>query len=223
MPFERPNEEPHTYSNVANCVSPVDYDLIIRDLKKLVHPESVPPVPYVGPTDQQWSNMFYRIAVWCSDNGSSSNTHAGHQAFDTGVNNLASPLQFNEVFAIWKSRSTIRRVCMLYARMVWNWHLTNRPPLNWEKKGFRYTERFAAFDFFDGVFVDHFNPPVPLLREPTSDEIAAAKINAHVAIVRSRESGNDLYSTSAQVTGGRGSSSGARFNLPYHMGPVQNP
>lgn len=87
-----------------------------------------------------------------------------------------------------KRRATVRQFAMFYAKVTWNALLeAQRPPANWQKRGYTPNTRFAAFDFFHGVRAGAaLEPAEGLRREPSEDEVAANQANREIAIQMSR-------------------------------------
>lgn len=111
----------------------------------------------------------------------------------------------DSVLAVMKrDANTLRRVCRLYAPIVWNHMLVHDdPPSDWQAMGFQKNERFAAFDFFD--YVENaaaIQPLEGLIRHPTAQEKIAH--DAHKDIALRRANRNETYAnTSVEITGGR--------------------
>lgn len=192
------------------------YEAIVTDLKNLLSPP-VTGSAYAGPDDDDLATIFYLFAVDCANNGTSQYREFD-SLFSSGTHKLTADLHYREIAGVIKRHTTLRRFCGIFARPVWNHFVsTNTPPQGYEKKGFRFSERYAAFDFFDAISA--VNPlNVDLVRDPTPDEINAQKINAHVAITNSREQTGNLFSTNAVVSGGRSSASSAKLKLPFQIG-----
>ncbi|AAL17724.1 coat protein [Botrytis virus X] len=132
------------------------------------------------------------FAIACAHQGSSRYTR--HTGTSTGGST------FELIAAHVKEHCTIRQFCSYFAKVVWNHLLTHAtPPVNWAKHGFTLDSRYAAFDFFDAVTNAAALPPKNgLIRAPTSEEIRAHNLNAHLLINASRQ--DDQVSSSAQYT-----------------------
>lgn len=104
-----------------------------------------------------------------------------------------------------KQKTTLRRFCSYFAKVVWNQMLiTNTPPASWAAMGYQDDTKFAAFDFFDAVLSPaSLNPIGGLVREPTEKEIQAHQVNKYVAITRANQTRGNLLSTMAEVTRGK--------------------
>nr|AXL97641.1 Coat protein [Potato virus H] len=111
----------------------------------------------------------------------------------------------DSVLAIMKrDANTLRRVCRLYAPVVWNHMLVcDDPPSDWQAMGFQRDERFAAFDFFDYVENSACIQPLEgLIRLPTPQEKIAHETHKSIALDRANR--NLTYSnTGVEITGGR--------------------
>ncbi|WEQ03313.1 coat protein [Sclerotinia sclerotiorum alphaflexivirus 1] len=154
--------------------------------------------------------QLLEFVMLCVDQGSSSATHyagtiAGVEAH-TDVNEIARHI---------KQVCSLRKLCMYYAKYAFHLCVVhNRPPANWQRKGFTDSTKYAAFDFFNGVTNGAaLNPPGGMVRQPTAEEITAHALNAHLLIARSRQ--NDIISTAAEITGMRTQASSIRARLTY--------
>ncbi len=111
----------------------------------------------------------------------------------------------DSVLAVMKrDANTLRRVCRLYAPIVWNHMLVHDdPPSDWQAMGFQKNERFAAFDFFD--YVENpaaIQPLEGLIRLPTPQEKIAHDTHKDIALRKANR--NETYAnTSVEITGGR--------------------
>ncbi|ALY33533.1 coat protein [Elderberry carlavirus E] len=109
----------------------------------------------------------------------------------------------DSVHAVFNKRSTARKVARLYAPIAWNFMLLhNAPPADWQAMGFKYEERFAAFDFFDYVQNPAAIQPIEgLVRHPTPAEMIAHKTHMRIALDRqARDEHFGSYET--EITGG---------------------
>nr|WNE91121.1 coat protein [Garlic yellow curl virus] len=149
---------------------------------------------------------FLDIVLQCVDIGSSD------QAKLIGSSVVNSKIQRDSLVGLIKKHCSLRRFCAFYAKIAWNLLISReRPPANWHSKGFKETEKFAAFDFFFGV--DHessINPKEGLMRKPTEKERIANEASKEVSIYRQiyREGNNAL--NWGEVTGGK---AGTKANL----------
>ncbi|QCY52828.1 coat protein [Euonymus yellow mottle associated virus] len=114
-------------------------------------------------------------------------------------------LQRDALAAAIRTQCTLRQFCMFYAKFVWNLlKMSNTPPANWQKLEFRETEKFAAFDFFDGVLHEAaLKPPQGVISPPSPAELAASKTNAYVAISRARQQQPTKLTFAAEVNKGQ--------------------
>ncbi|AKZ66618.1 coat protein [Atractylodes mottle virus] len=100
--------------------------------------------------------------------------------------------------------STLRKVCRLYAAIVWNhMHIHHSPPADWAALGFHHSTRFAAFDFFDYVENNaSIKPAGGVVPRPTRAEYDAYFTYKHLALNKANV--NDTFANfDAQITGGR--------------------
>jgi hypothetical protein len=104
-----------------------------------------------------------------------------------------------------KVNLTPRQFCMFFAKVVWNLLIhTNTPPAGWAKLGYTEDTKFAAFDFFDGVFSPAaLDPADGLIRHPNQREMQAHSTAKFGALARQRISNGNFVSTLGEVTRGR--------------------
>nr|WDY35312.1 coat protein [Garlic yellow mosaic-associated virus] len=166
----------------------------------------------LGIPDERVTLAFVDITLQCADMGSSDQTKlVGNSAVNTKVRR-------ESLVAVIKNTCSLRQFCAYYAKIVWNLLLShNRPPANWHSKGFRDSEKYAAFDFFFGV--DHessINPAEGLYRKPTEKERIANESSKEVSIYRQiyREGNNAL--NLGEVTGGK-----AGYKASLNFGKLQ--
>nr|AVL25847.1 coat protein [Potato virus S] len=122
---------------------------------------------------------------------------------DGSVEFASGAVPVDSIVAIMKNRAGLRKVCRLYAPVVWNYMLVhNRPPSDWQAMGFQWNTRFAAFDTFDYVTNGAAIQPVEgLIRRPTPEETIAH--NAHKGLAIDKSNRNErLASTAVEYTGG---------------------
>nr|WBG54313.1 coat protein [Poplar mosaic virus] len=103
-----------------------------------------------------------------------------------------------------KKRSTLRKVCRLYAPIVWNYMLVNNvPPEDWQSKGYTEETKFAAFDTFDFVMNPAAIQPLEgLIRSPTKAEIIANETHKRIAL--DRNANNERFANlGSEITGGK--------------------
>lgn len=115
----------------------------------------------------------------CVDQGSSA------QVLLVGA---ANGLEFAQAARAVKVVCTLRQFCMFYAKIAFDAMVrAQRAPANWQRLGYPFGARYAAFDFFNGVSHGAAQePPHGLIREPSEDERNAANANSTLAIVNSR-------------------------------------
>ena len=136
------------------------------------------------------------------------NSSSPYQSFEGDVD-FRDP-KYKETFSrvsvasIVKDHSTLRKICRLFAPIVWSYMIVNNePPTNWQTKGFPEGARFAAFDTFDFV-TNHaaMKPLEGLVRMPTDVEKMAHSVHKTIAIDRARRN-EKLLNTSSKVSGGQ--------------------
>lgn len=133
--------------------------------------------------------LAYLLA--CADQGSSQATALQGQ-------NQTVPFSAMSAHII-RSYGTTRQYCMYYAKVVWNALLkAKRAPASWQKRHFDRANRFAAFDFFQGVANEGgLMPKEGLVRMPTEGEILANEANREIAITLSQS--QPRFTTHGQV------------------------
>ncbi|BAX36556.1 coat protein [Melon yellowing-associated virus] len=108
------------------------------------------------------------------------------------------------VSSIIKDHSTLRKVCRLFAPIVWSYMIiNNEPPANWQAKGFPENAKFASFDTFDFV-TNHsaMKPLEGLVRLPTDIEKLAHDVHKTNSLNKARRN-EKLLSTSSKISGGQ--------------------
>lgn len=152
----------------------------------------------LGVPTEHVAGVILKVVIMCASVSSSVYLDpAGTVEFSTG----AVPL--DSIIAIMKNRAGLRKVCRLYAPVVWNYMLVqNRPPSDWQAMGFQWNARFAAFDTFDYVTNGAAIQPVEgLIRRPTPEETIAH--NAHKSMAIDKSNRNErLANTNTEYTGG---------------------
>ncbi|AIZ76629.1 coat protein [Elderberry carlavirus C] len=149
------------------------------------------------PTEHVTKVIIQMVLYYANTSSSRYVDPNGSISFPTGA------IPRDSVHAIFNKRSTARKVARLYAPIVWNYMLLhNVPPADWQAMGFRYEERFAAFDFFDYVHNPAAIQPVEgLVRHPTPAEMIAHKTHMRIALDRqARDEHFGSYET--EITGG---------------------
>nr|WET17738.1 coat protein [Betaflexiviridae sp.] len=164
-----------------------------------------------GVNDERVLIAFLDIVLQCVDIGSSD------QAKLIGNSVANNKVGRETLVGLIKKHCSLRRFCAFYAKIAWNLLISRgRPPANWHSKGFKETEKYAAFDFFFGV--DHessINPKEGLVRKPTEKERIANEASKEVSIYRQiyREGNNAL--NWGEITGGK---AGTKANLNLGQG-----
>lgn len=132
------------------------------------------------------------FAIAVADQGASELTTVAGRIGDTNYNEIAAFIR--------QSGYTLRQVCRLFAPIVFDTFVRNGvPPNNWARIGYKFDERFAAFDFFDGIFErGAIQPPGGMLRRPTPGEIRANNFHARSRITEAQR--NSYISAAPQVT-----------------------
>nr|UIH11330.1 coat protein [Grapevine virus T]UVC46704.1 coat protein [Grapevine virus T] len=103
-----------------------------------------------------------------------------------------------------KEVTTLRRFCMYYSKVIWNLLLKEKtPPANWAKKGFKDETKFAAFDFFVGIFDESaLEPEGGLVRSPTQSELKANISALEVRVFRQKMSEGNRSLNLGEISGG---------------------
>lgn len=157
------------------------------------------------------TTIALELANFCYDNGSSSYTAV------IGPSSLAD-ISLSQVANIVKASGTsLRKFCRYFAPIIWNLRTDKLAPANWEASGYKPTEKYAAFDFFDGVENPAaLQPPGGLVRTPTQAERIANQTNKQVNLFQAAAQDNNFASNSAFITKGQisGSSPTIQFLPP---------
>lgn len=103
------------------------------------------------------------------------------------------------------SHTTFRKFCRYFAKLIWNVRISqNLPPASWEAQNFKEDQKFAAFDFFDGVLNEAaLKPDGGLIRKPSEAEIIANQTNRSIHLFESQAQRSNLATTATQLTRGR--------------------
>ncbi|ACE78185.2 coat protein [Hydrangea chlorotic mottle virus] len=128
------------------------------------------------------AEVILKMAIMCASVSSSAFLDpSGSIEFPGGA------IPVDSVAAIMKRESGLRRVCRLYAPVVWNSMLVRKqPPSDWQAMGFPFNARYAAFDTFDYVTNAAAIQPVEgLIRLPTPAEYIAHNAHKRLAIDKS--------------------------------------
>nr|UZP17027.1 ORF4 [Blueberry scorch virus] len=152
----------------------------------------------LGVPTEQVADVILKMVVMCASVSSSVYLDPdGSIEFDGGA------VPVDSIAAIMKKEAGLRKVCRLYAPVVWNLMLVkNQPPSDWQAMGYPKEARFAAFDTFDYVTNEAAIQPVEgLIRGPTPAECIAH--NAHKRLALDRSNRNEKYgSLETEYTGG---------------------
>nr|WDS52203.1 MAG: coat protein [Cactus carlavirus 1] len=152
----------------------------------------------LGIPTEQVANVILQMVIMCASVSSSAFLDPdGSLEFDGGA------VPVDSVAAIMKRECGLRKVCRLYAPVVWNYMLVkNQPPSDWQALGFPKNARFAAFDTFDYVTNGAAIQPLEgLIREPTPEEVIAH--NAHKRLALDRANRNERFANlETEYTGG---------------------
>ncbi|NP_612812.1 Coat protein [Blueberry scorch virus] len=152
----------------------------------------------LGVPTEQVADVILKMVVMCASVSSSVYLDPdGSIEFDGGA------VPVDSIAAIMKKEAGLRKVCRLYAPVVWNLMLVkNQPPSDWQAMGYPKEARFAAFDTFDYVTNGAAIQPVEgLIRGPTPAECIAH--NAHKRHALDRSNRNEKYGNlETEYTGG---------------------
>lgn len=144
------------------------------------------------------AEVILKMAIMCASVSSSAFLDpSGSIEFPGGA------IPVDSVAAIMKRESGLRRVCRLYAPVVWNSMLVRKqPPSDWQAMGFPFNARYAAFDTFDYVTNAAAIQPVEgLIRLPTPAEYIAH--NAHKRLAIDKSNRNEKFANlETEYTGG---------------------
>lgn len=152
----------------------------------------------LGVPDAQVPKFAWDLARHCADIGSSPSVLPVGTAPGSTVSraSLAGAV---------RSICTLRQFCMFFAKVVWNLLISsNTPPANWHRFEVTEPQRFAAFDFFDGVTSPAaLNPVGGLIRPPSHLELAASSTAKFIGIARASRGQSNLLTNAPEVTHGR--------------------
>nr|WRQ95788.1 5' extended coat protein [Kalanchoe latent virus] len=152
----------------------------------------------LGVPSEQVAEVILKMVIMCASVSSSAFLDPdGSIEFGSGA------VPVDSIAAIMKKHAGLRKVCRLYAPIVWNSMLVrNQPPSDWQAMGFPFNARFAAFDTFDYVTNTAAIQPVEgIIRRPTSEEVIAH--NAHKRLALDRANRNDRFGNlETEYTGG---------------------
>nr|ANH10864.1 coat protein [Opuntia virus X]ANH10875.1 coat protein [Opuntia virus X]ANH10877.1 coat protein [Opuntia virus X]ATU47240.1 coat protein [Opuntia virus X] len=161
----------------------------------------------LGASPAQVTNLALELVNYCYDNGSSPET------LFRGNSSIGVP--FSKLASIISEHATLRQFARYFAPLIWNARISlNKPPAAWEAWHYNEEERFAAFDFFDGVLNSAaLMPKDGLIRKPTRAEINASQTNRNVHLFENKTQKSKYLSNSALVTKGIADSEGPRVQF----------
>lgn len=153
----------------------------------------------LGVPTEQVASVVLQAVIYCAS--ASSSVYLDPQGT---IEYAGGAVVRDSVVAIIKRDAGLRRVCRLFAPLVWNHMLVhNTPPSDWAAMGFQWNDRFAAFDFFDYVENEAAIQPLDgLIRRPTRSEKIAHNTHKRLALDRSNRD-ETFASLETEVTGGK--------------------
>nr|AAO85393.1 capsid protein [Cactus virus X] len=162
----------------------------------------------LGASATNLTPLSLEIVNYCFDNGSSPET-----VFKGDSAVLQMPL--SKVAHAITQFTTLRQFCRYFAKIIWNYRISkNLPPAAWEAWAYKPEQKFAAFDFFDGVLNEAaLNPIDGLGRVPNEAERLANQTNCNVHFFESNAQKNRALTTSALVTKGLQGSESPRIQF----------
>nr|WHB10689.1 coat protein [Tulip virus X] len=131
---------------------------------------------------------------------------AGSSQFTTISGPSPTPtITLAQLAGVVKVSTTLRKFCRFYAKLIWNARLSrNQPPAGFARAYVKTGQKWAGFDFFDGLLNPAALEPLGgLTREPTPDEITANETARSLGLFESRANSNNLATTSTQFTRGQ--------------------
>nr|ANH10853.1 coat protein [Schlumbergera virus X] len=162
----------------------------------------------LGAAQTNLTQVSLELVNYCFDNGSSPET-----VFKGNSATLGVPL--SKVANAVTQYTTLRQFCRYFAKLIWNYRLEkNKPPAAWEAWAYKPEQKFAAFDFFDGVLNEAALDPVDgLVRIPNEAERLANQTNRNVHLFESNAQKSRALTTSALVTKGLQGSESPKIQL----------
>ena len=162
----------------------------------------------LGAAQTNLTQVSLELVNYCFDNGSSPETVFKGSSVTLGV-----PL--SKVANAVTQYTTLRQFCRYFAKLIWNYRLEkNKPPAAWEAWSYKPEQKFAAFDFFDGVLNEAaLNPVDGLVRIPNEAERLANQTNRNVHLFESNAQKSRALTTSALVTKGLQGSESPKIQL----------
>ena len=162
----------------------------------------------LGAAQTNLTQVSLELVNYCFDNGSSPET-----VFKGNSAALGVPL--SKVANAVTQHTTLRQFCRYFAKLIWNYRLEkNKPPAAWEAWAYKPEQKFAAFDFFDGVLNEAaLNPVDGLVRLPNEAERLANQTNRNVHLFESNAQKSRALTTSALATKGLQGSESPKIQL----------
>ena len=162
----------------------------------------------LGAAQTNLTQVSLELVNYCFDNGSSPETVFKGNSVTLGV-----PL--SKVANAVTQYTTLRQFCRYFAKLIWNYRLEkNKPPAAWEAWAYKPEQKFAAFDFFDGVLNEAALKPMDgLVRIPNEAERLANQTNRNVHLFESNVQKSRALTTSALVTKGLQGSESPKIQL----------
>nr|AKK31146.1 coat protein [Zygocactus virus X] len=162
----------------------------------------------LGASSSNVSQVALEVVNYCFDNGSSPET-----VFKSNSSLLQLPL--SKVAHAIIQVTTLRQFCRYFAKLIWNYRVSkNLPPAAWEAWAYKPEQKFAAFDFFDGVLNEAaLQPTDGLVRLPNEAERLANQTNRNVHLFESNAQKSRALTTSALVTKGLQGSESPRIQF----------
>nr|AAY53918.2 coat protein [Potato virus P] len=151
----------------------------------------------LGVPTEQVTSVILKTVIMCASVSSSVFLDP-----DGSIEYEGGAVPIDAIIAIMKNVG-LRKVCRLYAPVVWNSMLVrNQPPSDWQAMGFPFNARFAAFDTFDYVTNPAAIQPIEgLIRRPTPEECIAH--NAHKRMALDKANRNERFANlETEYTGG---------------------
>nr|WBG54382.1 coat protein [Zygocactus virus X]WBG54390.1 coat protein [Zygocactus virus X] len=151
----------------------------------------------LGASSSNVPQVALEVVNYCFDNGSSPET-----VFKGNSNLLRIPL--SKLAQAITQVTTLRQFCRYFAKLIWNYRVSrNLPPAAWEAWAYKPEQKFAAFDFFDGVLNEAaLQPTDGLVRLPNEAERLVNQTNRNVHLFESNAQKSRALTTSALVTKG---------------------
>lgn len=151
----------------------------------------------LGLQEADFTSNAIKIAWFCYHSGSS-------ESVQVQGNSTLEKIPLYQLAGVVRQHSTLRRFCRYFAKIIWNYALRkNQPPANWASQNYKEADKFAAFDFFEGVSSSAaLPPPGGLIREPSPNERMANETNKNVHLYQTASRGSNLATTSTVATKG---------------------